>query len=168
MPQPYKDMAPILDMFGALIRSPKVSQILKNWKESLSKGMLHFGTKERLSPELSFNLLIYQHLTPTASKSGNRVFLDIELEIAGVVSNTAYNHVKFNHLGNEMMVLKAVAHWDYQRNNRFLNLALAPEATLCTPPEVDADMEANAGKYIHEIARHCALWLLTSQAVARS
>ena len=72
MPQPYKDMAPILDMFGALIRSPKIAQILKNWKESLSKGMLHFGTKERLSPELSFNLLIYQHLTPTASKSGNR------------------------------------------------------------------------------------------------
>ena len=32
MPQPYKDMAPILDMFGALIRSPKVAQILKNWK----------------------------------------------------------------------------------------------------------------------------------------
>ena len=72
MPQPYKDMAPILDMFGALIRSPKVAQILKNWKESLSKGMLHFGTKERLSPELAFNLLVYQHLTPTASKSGNR------------------------------------------------------------------------------------------------
>jgi len=64
MPQPYKDMAPILDMFGALIRSPKVAQILKNWKESLSKGMLHFGTKERLSPELAFNLLVYQHLTP--------------------------------------------------------------------------------------------------------
>ena len=29
MPEPYKDMAPILDMFTALIRSPKVAQILK-------------------------------------------------------------------------------------------------------------------------------------------
>ena len=63
MPEPYKDMAPILDMFTALIRSPKVAQILKNWKESLRKGMLHFGTKERLNPELTFNLLIYQHLS---------------------------------------------------------------------------------------------------------
>ena len=167
MPEPYKDMAPILDMFGALIRSPKVSQILKNWKESLRKGMLNFGTKERLSPDLAFNLLVYQHLTPTASKSGNRVFLDIQLEIAGVISNTAFRHEKFNHLANEMMILKAVAHWDYQRNNRFLNLALNSEATLCIPKEVDPDMEANAGKHIHEIARHCALWLLTSQAIAR-
>ena len=100
MPEPYKDMAPILDMFTALIRSPKVAQILKNWKESLRKGMLHFGTKERLNPELTFNLL-------------------------------------------------------------------TPEATLCIPKEIDPDMEANAAKYIHEIARHCALWLLTSQAVAK-
>ena len=168
MPEPYKDMAPILDMFTALIRSPKVAQILKNWKESLRKGMLHFGTKERLNPELTFNLLIYQHLTPTASKSGNRVFLDIDLEIAGVITNTAYKHAKFNHLANEMMILKAAGRWDYQRNNRFLNLTLTPEATLCIPREVDSDMEANAPTYIHEIARHCALWLLTAQAVAKS
>ena len=48
-----------------------------------------------------------------------------------------------------------------------VDVSLTPEATLCIPKEIDADMEANAGNYIHEVARHCALWLLTSQAVAK-
>ena len=168
MPEPYKDMAPILDMFTVMLRGPKVAKLLKDWKETLSRGMLNFGTKERLNAELDFNLLFYSHLHPTPSKSGNRVFLDIDMEIVGVVSNKAYKHAKPNHLSNEMMIVKAVGRWDYFRNNRFLNLSLRPEATLCIPPDIEPDMQANAEKYVHEIARHCALWLLTATAVEKA
>jgi hypothetical protein len=168
MPEPYKDMAPILDMFTVMLRGPKVANLLKNWKETLSRGMLNFGTKERLNAELDFNLLFYSHLHPTASKSGNRVFLDIDMEIAGIVTNKAYKHLKPNHLVTEMLIVKAAGRWDYFRNNRFLNLSLRPDATLCIPPDIEPDMNANAGKYIHEIARHCALWLLTATAVEKA
>ena len=77
---PYLLSLPALLLFAAIVVVPLVMTvllsfhdwgqykgiepvlILKNWKESLRKGMLHFGTKERLNPELTFNLLIYQHL----------------------------------------------------------------------------------------------------------
>ncbi len=70
------DVKPILEMFAQQLRHPNVGAVLKDWRNTLSKGMLHFGRKEALDKGIEFNTLIYTELNPTPSRSGRRLTLE--------------------------------------------------------------------------------------------
>ena len=83
------NVKPILEMFALQLRHPNVASVLKDWRNTLARGMLHFGRKESLDKTVEFNTLIYTDLNPTPSKSGRRVTLEPKLELVGVVSDTS-------------------------------------------------------------------------------
>ena len=110
------DIRPILELFAAQLRHPNVGAVLKDWRNTLAKGMLHFGRKESLDGDLDFNTLIYTDLNPQPTKSGRRLTLEPKLELVGVVSSKQLAHDKFRYMRNEMVIVRATGRWDYARN----------------------------------------------------
>ncbi len=162
-----ESLKPIVDMFAATIRNPQAITVLRDWKKALEAGILTFGRAEPLNDEMDFNTLFYVHPNPAFNRSLNKVVLNMEIEIARVVTNKNFEHQKFNFLKNEMLIVKGIGKWDYDKNERFKNLRIQDTVTLCIPEYVDSNVEANARHYTEEVARFCQLWLLTEKVTPK-
>jgi hypothetical protein len=157
------DLKPILEMFALQLRHPNVAAVLKDWRSTLSKGMLHFGRKENLDKGLDFNTLIYTDLNPTPSKSGRRLTLEPKLELVGVVSNNSLGHRQFHYLKNEMVIVRAAGRWDYARNDGPYDLKIASEVTVRLAEDSGAATRAASQKVLKEVGRLCFSWLVINK-----
>ncbi|MCP4330869.1 MAG: hypothetical protein GY791_20970 [Alphaproteobacteria bacterium] len=154
-------MKPIVDMFAATIRNPKAMGVLSDWKKAIENGVMSFGRKEPLGDDLDFNTLFFVHPNPAYNASLNKIVLAPDIEIAGVITNSTFEHQKFNFLKQEMLIIKGHGKWDYAKNERFKSLRIQDNVTLCIPEFVDSNVPANAAAYTDQIANACQLWLLT-------
>ena len=157
------DVRPILEMFAQQLRHPNVGSVLKDWRNNLSKGMLHFGRKEDLDKDLAFNTLIYTELNPAPTKSGRRLTLEPKLELVGVVSNATVAHKKFRYLRNETIILRATGRWDYARNEGPYDLKIVPDLTVRLPEGAVAASREASEKIVKEIGRMCFSWLVVNR-----
>lgn len=155
------DLKPILEMFALQLRHPNVSSVLKDWKSTFSKGMLHFGRKEPLSKELDFNVLIYTDLNPTAAKSGKRVTLEPTLELVGVISNRKLAHEKFRYMRNEMVIVRASGRWDYFKNEGPLDLKMASEVSVHLAE--GSSNRAATSAVLKEVGKLCFSWVVVNK-----
>ncbi len=156
------DLKPILEMFAHQLRHPNVSAVLKDWRQTLNKGMLHFGRKETLDKGLDFNTLIYTDLNPSPSKSGRRLTLEPKLELVGVVSDTSLGHREFHYLKNEMVIVRATGRWDYARNDGPYDLKIGGEVTVRLPDDAKTSRAASE-RILKEVGRLCFSWLVVNK-----
>jgi hypothetical protein len=156
------DLKPILEMFALQLRHPNVSAVLKDWRSTLAKGMLHFGRKENLDKGLDFNILIYTDLNPSPSKSGRRLTLEPKLELVGIVSDAALAHRQFHYLKNEMVIVRATGRWDYFRNDGPYDLKIASEVTVRMADDAP-NSRAASQKILKEVGRLCFSWLVVNK-----
>ena len=154
------DIRPILELFAAQLRHPNVSAVLKDWRNTISKGMLHFGRKEALDKDLDFNTLIYTDLNPQPMKSGRRLTLEPKLELVGVVSSHKVNHDKFRYMKNEMVIVRAEGRWDYARNDGPYDLKIAHDVTVRLPKGASA---AASEGVLRDVGRLCFSWLVVNK-----
>jgi hypothetical protein len=154
------DIRPILEMFAAQLRHPNVTAVLKDWRNTLSKGMLHFGRKENLDRDLDFNLLVYTALNPQPTKTGRRLTLEPKLELAGVVTSRKIAHEKFRYMRNETVIVRAGGRWDYARNEGPYDLKIASEVTVRLP---DGATPAASQGVLKDVGRLCFSWLVVNR-----
>ena len=163
MPDATADLKPILEMFALQLRHPNVQATLRDWPNTLAKGMLHFGRKEALDKDLAFNTLIYTDLNPTPSKSGRRLTLEPVLELAGVITSTKLAHDKFRYLKNEMVIVRASGRWDYARNEGPYDLKIAEEVSVRMPEDAGSATRAASEQVLKEVSRMCFSWLVVNR-----
>lgn len=163
MSDPNPDLKPILEMFALQLRHPNVSAVLKDWRDTLSKGMLHFGRKENLDKGLDFNTLIYTDLNPTPSRSGRRLTLEPKLELVGVISDTSLAHRQFHYLKNELVIVRASGRWDYARNDGPYDLKIASDVTVRLSEDAAKATRAASEKVLKETGRLCFSWLVVNK-----
>jgi len=157
-------LQPIIDMLGAVIQTPKVYLMLKNWEKSISTGMLNFGTTEKLDGHFDFNVLFLLHPNPKLASDDRKIILDPEYEIAGVVSNDEIEHRKdFNYLKTEVLVVKAFGKWDFAKNKKFRSIRIQDSVLLNMPEYADPNFEANAMDFTKDISKMCKMWLLNNR-----
>jgi hypothetical protein len=154
------DIRPILEMFAVQLRHPNVASVLKDWRNTLSKGMLHFGRKESLDSDLDFNTLVYTDLNPQPSKSGRRLTLEPKLELAGVVTSHKLSHEKFRYMRSEMVIVRAAGRWDYARNEGPYDLKIAGDVTVRLP---DGATQAASQGILKDVGRLCFSWLVVNR-----
>jgi hypothetical protein len=154
------DIRPILELFATQLRHPNVAAVLKDWRNTLGKGMLHFGRKESLDSDLDFNTLVYTDLNPQPSKSGRRLTLEPKLELVGVVSSRKFVHEKFRYMRNEMVIVRAMGRWDYARNDGPYDLKIARDVTVRLPE--GATPAASEG-VLKDVGRLCFSWLVVNR-----
>lgn len=157
------NVKPILEMFAHQLRHPNVGSVLKDWRNTLTRGMLHFGRKESLDKTIEFNTLIYTDLNPTPAKSGRRITLEPKLELVGVVSDTSIAHKKFRYLNNEIIIIRATGRWDYALNEGPLNLKIIPDLTVRLPEGSDTASRAASQKLVKEVGKLCFSWLVVNK-----
>jgi hypothetical protein len=157
------DLKPILEMFALQLRHPNVASVLKDWRTTLAKGMMHFGRKEALDKGLDFNTLIYTDLNPTPSKSGRRLTLEPKLELVGVVTSNTLAHRQFHYLKNEMVIVRATGRWDYARNDGPYDLKIGGEVTVRLAEDSGKASRAASEKLLKEIGRLCFSWLVVNK-----
>jgi hypothetical protein len=157
------DVKPILEMFAQQLRHPNVGTVLRDWRNTLSRGMLHFGRKESLDKTIEFNTLIYTDLNPSPSKSGRRITLEPKLELVGVVSDTTIAHKKFRYLNNEVVIVRATGRWDYARNEGPYDLKIVPDLTVRLPAGANTASRAASQKLVKEIGKLCFSWLVVNR-----
>jgi hypothetical protein len=157
------DLQPILEMFAEQLKHPNVKAVLSDWRNTLTKGMLHFGRKEELDKELAFNTLIYTDLNPSPTKSGRRLTLEPKLELAGVVTSAKLSHQKFRYLQNEMVIVRATGRWDYARNEGPYDLKIAEEVTVRMPDDAGSATRAASQRVLKEVGRLCFSWLVVNR-----
>jgi hypothetical protein len=157
------DVKPILEMFAQQLRHPNVATVLKDWRNTLSKGMLHFGRKEELDKAIAFNTLIYTDLNPSPSKSGRRLTLEPKLELVGVVSNSTLSHKQFRYMRNEVVIVRASGRWDYARNDGPYDLKIVPDLTVRLPEGTGTASRTASEKLVKEIGKLCFSWLVVNK-----
>ena len=157
------DLKPILEMFALQLKHPNVSSVLKDWKNTISKGILHFGRKEPLDKDIDFNVLIYTDLNPTPAKSGKRITLEPTLEIVGVVSNRKLAHEKFRYLRNEMVIVRASGRWDYYKNEGPLDLKMASEVTVRLSDDTGPTNRAATAEVLKLVGKLCFSWVVVNK-----
>lgn len=157
------NVKPILEMFALQLRHPNVASVLKDWRNTLARGMLHFGRKESLDRTVEFNTLIYTDLNPTPSKSGRRVTLEPKLELVGVVSDTSIAHKQYRYLNNEVLIVRASGRWDYARNDGPYDLKIVPDLTVRLPEGSDVASRAASQKMVKAIGKLCFSWLVVNR-----
>lgn len=157
------NVKPILEMFAHQLRHPNVGSVLKDWRNTLTRGMLHFGRKESLDKTIEFNTLIYTDLNPTPAKSGRRITLEPKLELVGVVSDTSIAHKKFRYLNNEIIIIRATGRWDYALNEGPLDLKIIPDLTVRLPEGSDTASRAASQKLVKEVGKLCFSWLVVNK-----
>lgn len=155
------DLKPILEMFGAQLRHPNVTGTLQDWRNTLTRGMLHFGRREALDGDLEFNTLIYTELNPSPARSGRRIVLEPKLDFVAVVSSKSVTHKEFQYLQNELLIVRARGRWDYAKNEGPFDLTMSKDVTVHTPP--GADSKAAPDKLVKEIGRLCFSWLVVNR-----
>ncbi|MGB0920130.1 MAG: hypothetical protein ACPG06_04700 [Alphaproteobacteria bacterium] len=162
------ELSPIFDLFVTLIREPRTMAMFANWEDGLRKGVLNFGRKEPLEQGLTFNLLVYQSLNPKLDAGGRRIVLDPDVEIAGVISRDDVVHKNFNHMVNELLIIKARGKWDYGRNDRFRLLKVSEDLTLCLPKHADGAVPPEmADEVIQSAGAACAQWMRNLQITSK-
>jgi hypothetical protein len=137
--------------------------VLKDWRNTLSRGMLHFGRKEDLDKGIAFNTLIYTDLNPTPAKSGRRITLEPKLELVGVVSDNSIAHKKFRYLTNEVIIVRATGRWDYVLNEGPLDLKIVPDLTVRLPEGNDVASRTASQKLVKEVGKLCFSWLVINR-----
>jgi hypothetical protein len=157
------EVKPILDMFVQQLRHPNVGSVLKDWRNTLTRGMLHFGRKEDLDKGIAFNTLIYTDLNPTPAKSGRRITLEPKLELVGVVSDNSIAHKKFRYLTNEVIIVRATGRWDYVLNEGPLDLKIVPDLTVRLPEGNDVASRTASQKLVKEVGKLCFSWLVINR-----
>lgn len=157
------DLKPILEMFAHQLKHPNVQATLRDWRTTLSRGMLHFGRKEDLDKDIAFNILVYTDLNPSPTKSGRRLTLEPRLELVGVVSSTKLSHEKFRYLKNEMVIVRASGRWDYARNEGPYDLKIAEEVTVRMPENAGNATQAGSRQILKEVGRLCFSWLVVNR-----
>jgi hypothetical protein len=157
------NVKPILEMFALQLRHPNVASVLKDWRNTLARGMLHFGRKESLDKTVEFNTLIYTDLNPTPSKSGRRVTLEPKLELVGVIGDTSIAHKQFRYLNNELVIVRASGRWDYARNEGPYDLKIVPDLTVRLPEGSDVASRAASQKLVKEVGKLCFSWLVVNR-----
>jgi len=155
------DLRPILEMFAAQLKHPNVGSVLADWRNTLERGMLHFGRKETLSDDLDFNTLIYTTLNPTPAKTGRRITLEPKLDLVGVVSSRTTGHDQFRYLKNEIVIVRASGRWDYAHNSGPHDLSIASEVTVRLP--VGQTSQAASERMLKEVGRLCFSWLVVNK-----
>lgn len=155
------DLKPILEMFAVELRHPNVGNVLRDWRNTLAKGMLHFGRKEPLDADLVFNTLVYTDLNPSPAKSGRRITLEPKLELVGVVSSRKHAHEEFHYLKNEIVIMRASGRWDYAKNDGPHDLKIASDVTVRVPG--NATSRAASEKLLKEVGRLCFSWLVVNK-----
>jgi len=163
MPNSDADLKPILEMFALQLRHPNVTSVLKDWRGTLARGMLHFGRKEALDNDLDFNTLIYTELNPSPAKSGRRITLEPVLDLIGVVSSKTLSHKEFRYLKNETVIMRARGRWDYARNDGPYDLTIATDVTVRMPENSDISSKAASEKLLKEVGRLCFSWLVVNK-----
>lgn len=156
------DLKPILEMFAHQLRHPNVHAVLRDWRNTLTKGMLHFGRKETLNREFEFNTLVYTELNPSPAKSGRRITLEPKLEFAGVVTSKEFGHKEFRYLKNEVVIIRATGRWDYAANEGPLELHIANDVTV-RMPNTGAAAKIGSEKVLKQIGKLCFSWLVLSR-----
>jgi len=154
------DIRPILELFAAQLRHPNVGAVLKDWRNTLAKGVLHFARRESLDGDLDFNTLIYTDLNLQPTKSGKRLTLEPKLELVGVVSSKKLAHDKFRYMRNEMVIVRATGRWDYARNEGPYDLKITPDVTVRLPK--GANSAASKG-VLHDVGKLCFSWLVVNR-----
>ena len=157
------DLKPILEMFAVQLRHANVRSVLKDWRSMLARGMLHFGRKESLGPDLEFNTLIYTALNPTPAKSGRRITLEPKLELIGVVTSRELNHKQFHYLRNELVIVRAAGRWDYAANEGPYDLKIASDVTVRMPEGTGKAARAASEKVLKDVSRLCFSWLVVNK-----
>ena len=157
------NVKPILEMFAHQLRHPNVGSVLKDWRNTLTRGMLHFGRKESLDKTVEFNTFIDTDLNPTPSKSGRRVTLEPKLELVGVVSDTSIAHKQYRYLNNEVLIVRASGRWDYARNEGPVDLKIVPDLTVRLPEGSDVASRAASQKLVKEVGKLCFSWLIVNK-----
>jgi hypothetical protein len=156
-------LKPLLEMFALQLKHPNVQATLGDWRNTLSKGMLHFGRREELDKDLAFNTLIYTELNPAPTRSGRRLTLEPRLELVGVVSSAKLAHEKFRYLRNEMVIVRASGRWDYARNEGPLDLKIADEIQVRVPEGTGAGTGPASEAVLKEVSRLCFSWLVVNR-----
>ncbi len=156
------DLKPILEMFAQQLRHPNVRATLKDWRNTLARGMLHFGRKEQLNDEFAFNTLIYTTLNPSPAKSGRRITLEPVLEFAGVVTSRELSHKQFRYLRNELVIVRATGRWDYAANEGPYDLRIGEEVTV-RMPNTGAAARAGSQKILKSVGKLCFSWLVLNR-----
>jgi hypothetical protein len=157
------DIKPILELFALQLGHPNVAAVLRDWRSTLSKGMLHFGRKESLDRDLDFNTLVYTDLNPQPTKSGRRLTLEPKLELVGVVSSRKFAHEGFRYMRNEMVILRATGRWDYARNEGPYDLKIDPDLTVRLPEDSGTVSRAASENVLKDVARLCFSWLVVNR-----
>lgn len=157
------DLKPILEMLAVQLKHPNVQAVLGDWRNTLAKGMLHFGRKEDLDKDLAFNTLVYTDLNPNPAKSGRRLTLEPKLELVGVVSSSKLTHREFRYLKNEMVIVRASGRWDYARNEGPYDLKIADDITVRMPEDAGSATRAGSEKILKEVSRLCFSWLVVNR-----
>ncbi len=157
------DLKPILEMFAVQLRHPNVSAALKDWRNTLSKGMLHFGRKENLDKGLDFNTLIYTDLNPSPSKSGQPAHAGAEAGAGGRCVGCRALHRQFHYLKGEMVIVRATGRWDYARNDGPYDLKMASEVTVRLSDEAAKTSRLASEKVLKEVGRLCFSWLVVNK-----
>ena len=157
------DLRPILEMFAVQLRHPNVDRVLKDWRSTLAKGMLHFGRKEALDGDLVFNTLVYTDLNPSPARSGRRITLEPRLELVGVVTSKKFAHAEFRYLKNEVVIMRASGRWDYAKNDGPHDLKIASDVTVRVPDEARTASRTASEKLLKEVGRLCFSWLVVNK-----
>jgi hypothetical protein len=157
------DLKPILEMFAMQLRHANVRSALKDWRNMLARGMMHFGRKESLSADLEFNTLIFTELNPTPAKSGRRIALEPKLELVGVVTSRELNHKKFHYLRNELVIVRAGGRWDYAANEGPYDLKIASDVTVRMPENSGRAARSASEKVLKDVGRLCFSWLVVNK-----
>lgn len=164
MVQINPEFQPILDMFGALIKTPKVHAMLRNWEKTVTSGLYNFGTSEQLDENIKFNVLFLFRANPRLARDKNKIELDPEYEIAGVISDDRIEHKQeYNYLPNEILVVKAFAKWDFAKNEKFKSMRVQDNFLLNMPEYADPNFEANALDLARDISKMCKLWVFNNR-----
>ena len=162
MPDVNPDLKPILEMFAHQLRHPNVMSVLKDWRNTLANGMMHFGRKERLNAEFEFNTLVYTDLNPTPAKSGKRITLEPKLEFAGVVTSKEFGHKEFRFLKNELVIIRATGRWDYAANEGPYDLHIVSDVTV-RMPNTGTAAKIGSQKVLKEVGKLCFSWLVLNR-----
>jgi len=161
------ELQPIIDMFGAIIKTPKVYAMLRNWEKTVTTGLYSFGTAEKLDDNMKFNVLFMFRPNPKLAADQKKIVLDPEYEIAGVISDDRIEHrQEYNYLPNEVLVVKAFAKWDFRKNEKFRSMRVQDSFLLNMPEYADPNFEANALDFTRKISKMCELWVLNNRLKA--
>lgn len=158
------EVAPIYEMFVALVRDAETRKLMQSWQETLSKGQVTFQRQIDLTGGIALVFRIHTNLNPTLDRARGKLVLDPALEFAGIFLRAGVKHKTFTYFENEVLVVKGNGKWDYVGNERFkslrLNRNLSVSAIKGADGKAPAEELAAQARQVAEVCRH---WLVNNQ-----